>query len=447
MGSKNKVVWSEGMFLQPQHFQQQDRYIEALVNGRNTGLNPFDWGFYTCTLDAQQLGLGKIALSSCQGLFADGTPFYLPEQDSLPLPLDIEAGTRDCIVYLALPVIRPGAAEIASEQFQDQLARFQTGELEVKDACSGSDIRQTIAIAHLQSRLLTDQQDRSAYSCIAVARIIECRSDKKILLDENFIAPTLNCTSSPRLNEFIEEVLGLIKTRAEALAKIVADAGSGTGGVAEVADFMLLQLCNRNEALFRHLSQIDGIHPMYVFQYMVQLAAEIATFTDPGRRAQSFESYLHDDLESTFKPVMVVLRQYLSLVLEQNAVPLPLSGPKYGVYAAKIPDRNLLDNAFFVLAVKADVAAEMIGNYFAPQTKIGPVEKIQQLVRSALPGITLHALPVAPRQIPYHAGFSYFELNKNDELWQELKVSGGVAIHIGGDFPNLSLELWAIKNG
>ena len=27
----SKVVWSEGMFLRPQHFQQQDRYLEALV--------------------------------------------------------------------------------------------------------------------------------------------------------------------------------------------------------------------------------------------------------------------------------------------------------------------------------------------------------------------------------------------------------------------------------
>ncbi|WP_447531943.1 hypothetical protein, partial [Pseudomonas aeruginosa] len=28
MSLDSKVVWSEGMFLNPQHFQQQDRYIE-----------------------------------------------------------------------------------------------------------------------------------------------------------------------------------------------------------------------------------------------------------------------------------------------------------------------------------------------------------------------------------------------------------------------------------
>ena len=24
---QNKVMWTEGMFLQPQHFQQQDRFV------------------------------------------------------------------------------------------------------------------------------------------------------------------------------------------------------------------------------------------------------------------------------------------------------------------------------------------------------------------------------------------------------------------------------------
>ena len=135
------------------------------------------------------------------------------------------------------------------------------------------------------------------------------------------------------------------------------------------------------------------------------------------------------------------------MVLEQNAIPIPLTPPKYGTRAAKIPDYNLLNDAFFVLAVNAQVSTEQLRSSFPGQIKIGPVEQIQQLVRSALPGITVHSLPVAPRQIPYHAGFSYFELNKQGELWQHMHKSGGFAIHIAGDFPGLEIEFWAIKNG
>jgi type VI secretion system protein ImpJ len=134
-------------------------------------------------------------------------------------------------------------------------------------------------------------------------------------------------------------------------------------------------------------------------------------------------------------------------VLEQNAIQIPLSKPKFGVYAAKTPDSNLLNNAIFVLAVKASVSPEMLHSHFPPQVKIGPVEDIQQLVRSALPGISIHLLPVAPRQLPHHPGFSFFELNKQSELWKKMSVSGGFAFHIGGNFPDLELKFWAIKKG
>ena len=41
MSWKNKVVWSEGLFLRPQHFQQHDRYIEAFVEGcRDLNVTP-----------------------------------------------------------------------------------------------------------------------------------------------------------------------------------------------------------------------------------------------------------------------------------------------------------------------------------------------------------------------------------------------------------------------
>ena len=58
-----------------------------------------------------------------------------------------------------------------------------------------------------------------------------------------------------------------------------------------------------------------------------------------------------------------------------------------------------------------------------------------------LPGIALRPLPVAPRQIPFHAGFSYFELDNTGELWKQLDNSGGLGIYVTGDFPALELSL------
>jgi type VI secretion system protein ImpJ len=99
----------------------------------------------------------------------------------------------------------------------------------------------------------------------------------------------------------------------------------------------------------------------------------------------------------------------------------------------------------FVLAARADVPSEELRRRFPAQLKVGPVEKITDLVRLALPGVPVLALPVAPRQIPFHAGFAYFELDQSSDLWDQLKNSGGVALHVAGEFPGLAMEFWAIR--
>ncbi|MNC92830.1 hypothetical protein D3C83_93360 [compost metagenome] len=82
---------------------------------------------------------------------------------------------------------------------------------------------------------------------------------------------------------------------------------------------------------------------------------------------------------------------------------------------------------------------------FPAQLRLGPVERIRDLVNLNLPGVPVHPLPVAPRQIPFHAGFVYFELDQSNELWEQLKTSGGVALQAAGEFPGLALEFWAIR--
>lgn len=113
---------------------------------------------------------------------------------------------------------------------------------------------------------------------------------------------------------------------------------------------------------------------------------------------------------------------------------------------AVIADAELRRSASFVLAVNAQMPGDAVRARFPTQVKIGPAEKIRDLVNLQLPGVTLRPMPVAPRQIPYHAGFNYFELEtRGNEMWKQLETSGGLAMHIAGEFPGLELELWAIR--
>jgi type VI secretion system protein ImpJ len=52
---------------------------------------------------------------------------------------------------------------------------------------------------------------------------------------------------------------------------------------------------------------------------------------------------------------------------------------------------------------------------------------------------------VAPREIPYQSDFIYFRLDRSSEFWKQLLNSGGFAFHVGGEFPELEMAFWAIK--
>ena len=138
------------------------------------------------------------------------------------------------------------------------------------------------------------------------------------------------------------------------------------------------------------------------------------------------------------------LRRALSADIDQNAVSIPLRDARHGVRIGPITDRNWLRAGSFVLSVQADMPSEHLRRLFPNQVKIGAVEHIRELVNVALPGIAVRPLPVAPRQIPFHAGATYFELDRGSPHWQQMQTSGGFAIHVAGEFPNLRMELWAI---
>ena len=442
---RNRVIWTEGMFLRPQHFQQHDRYVEHQLELRCAPLRAYGWGIRELTLNKDLLTQGKLSVQSCCGIMPDGTPFDISGEDEPPKILSIPENTRDTLIFLAVAARRRGLTESDAGEHPQILARYTPKEQEISDSNEGANTVATLETGSLRLHLMLETDDRSSFIDMPIARVIEIRADKNVLLDNEFIPPALTCHTIPRLHGFLEELQGLLHQRAEALAGRISE--SGRGGAAEIADFMMLQTVNRLEPLFNHLLNMSGLHPEEFYRFGIQMAGELSTFTTKSKRPDDLRPYQHDDLQATFDELMSSLRQSLSMVLEQNAISIPLQPRKYGIYVAVLADHSLLDNANFVLAVGAQVSAEILRTHFPTQIKIGPVEQIRQLVNLQLPGIAIRPLPVAPRQIPYHAGFNYFELDKNSELWKQLKTSGGFALHAAGEFPGLELEFWAIKGG
>ena len=447
MSWRSKVVWSEGMLLQPQHFQQSERHSDHVQHLLLRTTAPYGWGFAEIEIDTAALALGRLALVRAVGVFGDGTVFDMPAVDPLPEPIEVPSGVRNAVFALALPLHRAGAREADAEGDEgaqdDPLLRHHVFESEIPDSNTAGERSAMLQLGALHTRLLHADDAGQAWATLGVVRVVERRADNQVVLDRTYIPPLLDVAAQALPKSWLDELIGLLHQRSDAFVGRLTQ--SGTGGVAEIADFLLLQTVNRHEPVFAHLARASVLHPQRFYEHALALAGDLAIFRD-SRRAAHFPPYVHDDLAGCFYPLMDDLRRSLSVVLEQSAIRIDLHDRKHGVRVAMIPDVELQRNASFVLAVQSQMPSEALRVRFPTQVKIGPVERIRDLVNLALPGVALVPLPVAPRQIPYHAGASYFELEtRNSDLWHQLEQSGRMAMHIAGDFPGLELAFWAIR--
>lgn len=242
----NKVIWLEGMFLQPQHFQQQDRYFENLIHSKIQSLEKNGWGFSELQVDTQLLSIGKISVSLAKGYFQDGTAFDIPEKDSLPVPYNIPEGINNNILYLAIPN-KQQHAEVGDATAKE-LFRYQVQTAEIVDCVAGSHPTAELQLGKLACRILSEHDDRSAFHCLQFSKVLESRSNQHISFDKNFLPHCIEVRAAAHLSQIITEVHGLLNHRAEMLAGRLTD--TQHAGTAEIVDFMLLQLINRYEPIF-----------------------------------------------------------------------------------------------------------------------------------------------------------------------------------------------------
>ncbi|KFK97529.1 MULTISPECIES: type VI secretion system baseplate subunit TssK [unclassified Serratia (in: enterobacteria)] len=440
----HKVVWTEGMFLRPHHFQQSENYLEHYIRSWGMAQQEHHWGFISLDIDESSLRLGNIALNSASGIMPDGSFFSFYGADEAPLPIKIADGKNVTNVMLALPVHRASSREVAFDDSPDGLARYVAYESEVEDMNTVSVGSAELQFGRLRLHLIPENELTADWCAIGVLRVLEKSADNSLKIDASYIPPMLSCQENPLLNTFISDVLGLLQQRSQQLGQRLGQ--SGRGGISETSDFMMLQLINRYVGITHHAHHRNQYHPERLFTEWLALACELMTFS-PGRTAgEALPVYDHDDLAFSFNALMNWLRQGLSIVFEENAIQLPLIERSHGLNIATIPYANMTNEFGFVIAVNADVPMDAIRTRFPAQLKVAPVNSIRDLVQLQLPGIGLRSMPAAPRQLPYHAGYTYFELENSGELWKQMSQSSAFALHLAGEFPGLNMEFWAIRN-
>ena len=302
-----KIFWFEGMAVGPQHFQQQDRYMDSQIRMRALAHVHHGWGFMEFSIDEQYLPLGKVVLNRARGFLPDGTLFEVGQGREV-LSLDIPPGITNRRVVLALPLSPEGASEVRQEGLHGISTPYVAHRSLVRDSVAGSRKEVEVTCCRLDLRLMLEEETGvKGFVSMPVVQILECKPDKTTLLDKDFMPTFLHLSASLALSGYLREIVGLLSHRGDQLAMRVSSAGQT--GTAEAADFWLLQCINRAEPVFRHLGNTPCLHPEEFYAHLLGLVGELSTFAESGKRPAELAPYDHSAQDAVFAGLMSHARQ------------------------------------------------------------------------------------------------------------------------------------------
>ncbi|WP_324172463.1 type VI secretion system baseplate subunit TssK [Sulfurimonas sp.] len=440
---QHRVVWKEGLFIRPQHFQQSDRYFTDELMIRTKELSSNAWGFFDIDIDTHHLTSGKIVINSASGVMPDGTLFYISSKvDSLRLDIKIEDASKE--FYLALPITMHNSDEVHFKEQTNRLTRLIAENIDnVPNSNAGEMSETSLLSARYNFKLLLEEEINEGYVNMKIGNIGDVSVSGIVSLDETYIATYLHLHASDTLLSKINELVSTLSYRAEKLSEKLSDSNVQA---TELGDYLMLQLLNKTKSRLHYYLTQDRIHPSELFLELTSLVGELAVFMKKEKRIIEEFVYDHEYQGESFNKVITELNDMLSMVLEQNSISLPVEKQKYGIYTSKVAEKSMINSSSFVFAVKADIEEDQLKKLLLSNLKMGSIETIRDLVNYHLGGFKLKPLATAPRQIPYKVNYIYFKVELEQEDKEKLVRSGGFAFHLSGELPNVEYTLWAIRN-
>jgi type VI secretion system protein ImpJ len=449
MFGNGKVVWKEGMFLQPQHFQQSDRFLLNLINQRLSAYQPFHYGVLDLVIDKEGLSNSLLLLSRCRAILPDGTYLDIPREDAAPAARSFaDHFTHDLQlldVYLALPLAVEGMANTASAQVSGAAARYRGRTVQVADEVLGTS-RKEIEVGAASFTILFGQESLDNYASIRIARLGRNQMGQAIL-QEAFIPPLLSIGASPALTGDLRTVLQVLLAKISSLSsgrKQVEGGFAAFAGSEETA-FRLLQTLNTYAPQLNHFHQEPACHPYEVYNVLCQLTGALCTFSAEVSVTQ-IPRYDHNNLTATFGTLVKIIRSILEADISAGCVNLPLTQINQATYVCSIADQRLLSTAKFFLGVSAKVPEKELIVGALQRIKMCSREKLDILISSAMPGLSLLHVSRPPEGLSTKPSFVYFSVDQQGSFWDAVKTAGSLAFYFPNNFPELKIEVLALKN-
>jgi type VI secretion system protein ImpJ len=448
MSTEPRILWTEGLFLCPQTFQQHDDFMLENIEARSRPIEPHYWGVVEFSIQESKLDTGVFSIKKCRGIFPDGTIF-----DTTGTILEVNVSNADLHkkIYLAIGAKQESVQEtvIDSQRMEKRTTRYIVTDEDVTDTQTiGAPTKtERLQVGRLNFQLILADKPQNNYTQIALAYISECDKNGILKLSTTFIPPTLYSHASFVIKNYIEDILAQLQSRGDILSTRLAN--PNTGEVNDIIDLQMLQIMNRYLPLFEYLSIEQRIHPKQIYTIALQLVGELATFATKKRRPLSYPEYIHDDLQLTFRKLFNDIHEYLqySTIPKALAIPLKQSAKHETVYtSAHLLQTVFTDHTRFVLAARGDIPlGELQHRIPKVVTMASNLDHLGEQVRTHTPGVPFRAQPSVPREIPYHQNSVYFDLDITSPHWERVVSNRQVNVHVDSTIPNLKLEIWAIR--
>jgi type VI secretion system protein ImpJ len=447
----SRVVWSEGMYLGPHHFQAQNRYFEDSIRFAASSLWYEPWGLIGVQLDPEALKNATVSLVHARGIFPDGLAFHMPESDPLPEPrniADLFPPTRDSIgVALAVAPRRPESSNTWLPEEQNTAngsLRYRAEVAMLYDETTGRD-EKPVQVGRKNINLVVDTEPMSDALYLPLARVTRDGSGN-LVYDKNFIPPSVEISASHRLMELLGRLIEILEDKSSRFTRTAAGGGERSWAefsTREIANFWLLHTVNSALAPLRHQFLTKRGHPEQLFMELLRLGGALCTFSFESH-PRSLPLYEHSNLEKCFGALDQHIRTHLETIVPTQYIQISLVKRADFFYEAEIKDQRVLDKARWIFAIRSKVGdPELIAK--TPQlVKLCSKEFVPQLVKRALPGMALTHLPVAPSAIPVKADYQYFSVSRSGPCWEHMVKSRQIGLYVPGDLPDPSIELLVI---
>ena len=159
----NKVLWGEGLFLRPQHFQQQDQYHEHRLRESIQVVHPYAWGVLHLRIDRDALASDVLRVLELSLRFQDGEMVDAPGADMLPEPVDLSAlpqSQQSMVYYAALPAFKPFGGNFGPPGQAGNAARFVQSNNDTPDLYTQA---AQAELAYLTKSLRLDLHEKTAW--------------------------------------------------------------------------------------------------------------------------------------------------------------------------------------------------------------------------------------------------------------------------------------------